>query len=210
MVHVGLDELQSLILDGLDSSRVHVAAQLFKLLAGQSLALFDGLLCGFLKDFIHIRAFLNIFPHAEAEVSEPLMVEGDGPVLTEEFDNVGNDASLVTLSHLVEVVLMQSNETPERLKHDLFVTHVGNRINQADAVEGELDEVTFACAAVKVVAHQVISVLLLLLHILLKDQWVCRLDVVVDNVARQDTTLALRQIEERQLIALLHIVGVTL
>lgn len=33
----------------------------------------------------------------------------------------------------------------------------------------------------------------------LQDQWVCGLDVVVDDVVREDTTLALRQEEEWEL-----------
>ena len=54
---------------------------------------------------------------------------------------------------------------------------------------------TFACGRVQVVTVQIASVLYLLLA-RLQDQWVRRLDVVVDDVVRENTTLALRQEEQ--------------
>jgi hypothetical protein len=56
--------------------------------------------------------------------------------------------------------------------------------------------VALARAAVQVIANQVVAVLLLLLHVLLEDQRVRRLYVVVDDVARQDASLTLGQIEQ--------------
>ena len=72
------------------------------------------------------------------------MVEGNCPVLTEELYCVGNDSVLITVCKLVEVVLMEANETPETLKDDLLVAHVRDGINQPNVVECELDEVAFA------------------------------------------------------------------
>ena len=72
------------------------------------------------------------------------MVESDGPVLTQELNNVWNDALLESGSETVEVVLVQANEAPQTLKHNLFAAHVGHRVDDANAVEGKLDEVTFA------------------------------------------------------------------
>ena len=39
---------------------------------------------------------------------------------------------------------MKAYETPQALQDDLFVTHVRYRINQTDAVEGELDVMALA------------------------------------------------------------------
>lgn len=91
---------------------------------------------------------------------------------------------------------MKTYETPQTLQDHFLVTHVSHRVNQANAVESELDEVTLASRAVEVVANQVITVLLLHLACL-HDHWVSRLDVVVDDLIGQDTSLSLRQEEKR-------------
>jgi len=72
---------------------------------------------------------LDTLAHAEAEVTEPLMVEGDGPVLAEEFHSIGDDVVLVTLGQLIQVVFMKAYETPQALQDNLLVAHVRNRIN---------------------------------------------------------------------------------
>jgi len=102
----------------------------------------------------------------------------------------------MALSQLIQIVLVESDEALKRLKHDFFVSHIGDGVDEADTVECELDEVALARAAVQVIANQVVAVLLLLLHVLLEDQRVCRLYVVVDDVARQDASLTLGQIEQ--------------
>lgn len=93
---------------------------------------------------------------------------------------------------------MEADEGPETLEDDFLVTHVGHGVDQADAVEGELDEVAFAGGGVEVVAVEVASVLDFLLAGL-ENERVGRLDVVVDDVVREDTTLALGKEEEREL-----------
>ena len=60
------------------------------------------------------------------------MVKGNCPVLTEELDSVWNDSIVEPVSQLVEIVLMEANETPQTLQDDLFVTHVGHRVNQTN------------------------------------------------------------------------------
>ena len=72
---------------------------------------------------------LDTLAHAEAEVTEPLMVEGDGPVLAEEFHSIGDDVVLVTLGQLIQVVLVKAHETPQALQDYLLVAHVRHRIN---------------------------------------------------------------------------------
>jgi len=79
------------------------------------------------------------------------------------------------------------------------VTHVGDRVDQAYAVEGELDEVALASASVQVVTDKVASVLGFLFT-RLQDQGVRRLDVVIDNVVWQNTSLTLRKEEKRQFL----------
>lgn len=98
----------------------------------------------FLDDVVDVWGVLDSLAHAQAEVAEPLVIKPDGPVFAQELHHVRDDASLVPLGQLVEVVLVESDETPERLQHDLFVAHVGNRVNQADTVERKLDEMTFS------------------------------------------------------------------
>lgn len=40
---------------------------------------------------------------------------------------------------------MKAYERPKTLENDFFVTHVGDRIDQANTVEREPNVVTFAC-----------------------------------------------------------------
>ena len=54
---------------------------------------------------------------------------------------------------------MQTNETPQTLKDNLLTTHVRDRVNQTNAVECELNEVTFVGHRVQIVACQRLSVL---------------------------------------------------
>ena len=196
VVHVGLDELKGLLLDHASCLGLKHATELLDHVSADALALLAGacLVEGVSDDLLDIVESLDTLAHAQCEVAEPLVVQRDGPVLAEELYSVGDDAVLVALSQLVEVVLMQADETPQALQNDLFVTHVGYRINQADTVEGELDEVALAGSAVKVVADEVTSVLDLLLAGL-QEQRVGGLDVVVDDAVGENTTLALRQEE---------------
>ena len=89
--------------------------QLLDLLTAQSFALLVSLIKRLANDLLDIYKTLNALSHAQAEVSEPLMIESNCPVLTEELDSVGNNAVLVAVCQLVEVILMKSNETPETL-----------------------------------------------------------------------------------------------
>ena len=49
---------------------------------------------------------------------------------------------------------MKPDKTPQTLKDDFFTTHVGNRIDKTDAIESELDKVTFSFFKIKVVTSQ--------------------------------------------------------
>jgi len=126
VVHVGLDELECLVLDHLHSLAVQLVAQLLDLVAAQTLALLVGLVERLANDCLDISKALDALPHAQAEVSEPLVVEGNGPVLTQELDGVRNDAIVIAVSQLVEVVLVEANEAPETLQDYLLVAHVGD------------------------------------------------------------------------------------
>ena len=153
------------------------------------------------NDLLNIIKGLNALAHTQAEVSEPLMIQSDCPVFRQELYSVRNDVIVVAFSQLVEVVFVQAYEGPQTLQDNLFITHIGDRIDQADRVERELDEVAFTCGAVQIVTCKVRSILDLLL-VWLEDKRVRRLDVVVDDVIGQDTTLALRQEEQRELFVL--------
>ena len=148
MVHVGLDELKGLVLNHLHGLRVELVAQLLDLVTAQAFALLVGFLKCLANDCLDISETLYALPHTQAEVSEPLVVEGDGPVLAQELNGVGNDVVVIAICQLIEVVLVESNETPETLQNDLFITHVGHRVNQPNVVEGELDEVALSSGGV--------------------------------------------------------------
>ena len=67
---------------------------------------------------------------------------------------------------------------------------------------------SFASRTVKVITNQITSVFQFLLTNF-EHQWVGSLDVIVDNVVRQDSTLSLWQKEEGKFFFLLTIVNLT-
>ena len=95
MVHVHLDELEGLVLDHLDGLGIEELAQVAELFSGDSIAVL-GALEGLLQDGLHVSQALNAVTHAQAEVTEPLVVESHGPVLGEELHHIRNDALLET------------------------------------------------------------------------------------------------------------------
>ena len=84
------------------------------------------------------------------------------------------------------------------------MTHVGDRVNETDGVEGELDKVTLSCGSVQIVTDKITSVLDFLLTGL-QNERIGRLDMVVDDVVWENTTLTLRQEEERELLIKLRL-----
>lgn len=195
VIHVCLDELKSLLFDHTSSLILEHATELLDQVTADALPLLARLVEGVTDDLLHVVEGLDALSHTQAEIAEPLVVQGNRPVFAEELDGVGNDVVIITRGELVQVVLVETNETPQALQYDLLVAHVGDGVDETDAVEGELDEMTFACGRVQVVTDQITSVLNLLLT-RLQDQWVGRLDMVVDDVVRENTTLALGQEEE--------------
>jgi hypothetical protein len=125
VVHVGLEELQGLVLDHSHSCWVYQLSELLDLVVRDTLAVLGGLK-SLLQNSLNIGHALSTLSHAEAEVSEPLVVECNGPVLAEELNSIWNNALLVPCGKGVKVVLMQPNEAPETLKHNLFASHVGD------------------------------------------------------------------------------------
>lgn len=112
VVHVGLHELECLVFNHLDSLGVKLVAPLLDLIAAESLALILGLVKRLPDDLLDIRQSLDALSHAQAEVSEPFVIEGNGPVLTQELNSVRNDTIGVALRQLVQVVFMEANEAP--------------------------------------------------------------------------------------------------
>lgn len=131
------------------------------------------------------------------------MIKRNSPVLGQELSNIGNNAFLVPRGQLVQVVLVQTHEGPETLEHNLLTAYIGNRINQADGVECELYKVAFS--PVQVVAHEVFSVLFLS-KTFFKNQGICGLYVVEDQVSKEACALALRKVETGEVV--LHARGV--
>ena len=129
VVHVGLDELKGLLLDHAGCTWLKHGAKLLNHVSANALPLLAGLVEGMADNLLDIIEGLDTLAHAEAEVTEPLMVEGDGPVLAEEFHSIGDDVVLVALGQLIQVVFMKAYETPQALQDNLLVAHVRNRIN---------------------------------------------------------------------------------
>ena len=77
---------------------------------------------------------------------------------------------------------MQADKAPQALKNNLFIPYIGNGVYEADAVESELDEVTFAWSDVKIVTHKVASEPLKFFLLDLVDQEVWFLDVIINQI----------------------------
>jgi hypothetical protein len=75
---------------------------------------------------------------------------------------------------------METDESPKTLKNDFFATHISDGVDDTDAVEGELDEVTFCGFSIEIVTSQRRSVLNFLL-IWVQNQWIGGLDVVEED-----------------------------
>jgi len=198
VVHVCLYEFEGLFLDHAHCLRVEHSFEILDEFAADSLTLLAGLVEGVSDNLLHVVEALDSLAHTQAEVAEPLVVKCDCPVFAQELNRVRDNVVLVALSELIEVILVETNETPETLQDDFLVTHVGDRVDQADAVESELYEVSLARASVQVVTDEVDSVLSFLLA-RLQDQWVRRLDVVVDDVVGENASLTLWKEEKREL-----------
>ena len=95
MIHICLDELQGLVLDHPDSVRLDHLLEFVDLLSCDTFTVFSGLK-GLLKNGLDVSHALNTLSHSEAEVSEPLMVESNSPVLTQEFNDVRNNTLFVS------------------------------------------------------------------------------------------------------------------
>lgn len=95
MVHVCLNELESLVLDHPDCLWIDHLFEFLHLLPSDAFSVLGGLEC-FLKNALDISHALDALSHSQAEVTEPLVVESNGPVLTQEFNHVRDNALLVS------------------------------------------------------------------------------------------------------------------
>lgn len=102
---------------------------------------------------------------------------------------------------------METNESPKTLEDDFLATHVSDGVDDANTVEGELDEVTFFGLHIEVVTCQRRSVLNFLLS-WVKNQWVGSLDAVEQDISGKDTTLSLWQVEAWKLFFHAFLLGV--
>ena len=82
-----------------------------------------------MEKLLHVCETLDAMSHSEAEVTEPFVVESDGPVLAEEFDGAGNYVRLEPRKELVEVIFVEAYKRPERLQNDLFVAHISDGVD---------------------------------------------------------------------------------
>ena len=73
VVHVGLDELQGVVLHYPHGLGVQLPSEFGHLLPRDSLAVFRYFEC-LLEDILHLGHSLDALTHAEAEVAEPLVV----------------------------------------------------------------------------------------------------------------------------------------
>ena len=74
VVHVGLEELQSLLLNHASRLALKHAAQLLDHVTTDALSFLARLIEGVPDDLLHVVEGLDALAHAQAEVSEPLVV----------------------------------------------------------------------------------------------------------------------------------------
>ena len=91
VIHVGLNELEGLLFDHASSLSLKHSAELLDHVAADTLPLLAGLVERVANDLLHVVESLDTLAHTQAEVSEPLVVECDGPVLAQELDSVRDD-----------------------------------------------------------------------------------------------------------------------
>lgn len=125
VVHVGLDEFESLIFDHLHSLLIQLCTQIAQLFARKTKTSL-GCIVDLLKDRLDVGESTYALTHAQAEVSEPLVVQRNSPVFAQEFDDIRDDTCLVPTGELIEVVLVQPDEAPQTLKDDLLIAHVSH------------------------------------------------------------------------------------
>ena len=89
--HVGLDELEGLLLDHASGLSLEHSVELIDHVEADTLYL----LAGLVERVLHVVESLNTLAHTQALVTEPLVVERDGPVLAQEIDCVQDDAIVV-------------------------------------------------------------------------------------------------------------------
>lgn len=80
MVHIYLDELESLIFNHLDCLGVEELAEVAELLSCDAVSILGALKCLF-KDGLDVSQPLDAVTHAKTEVSKPFVVESYCPVL---------------------------------------------------------------------------------------------------------------------------------
>jgi len=95
VIHICLDELQGFVLDHPDSVRLDHLLEIVNLLSIDTLTVLSGLE-GLFKDALDVSHALNTLSHSKTEVSEPLVVESNSPVLTQELNDVRNNTLLVS------------------------------------------------------------------------------------------------------------------
>ena len=125
MIHVCLNELKSLVLDHSCRLWLNKLLEVVHLFSGNAFSILGGFK-GSLEDVLDVGHSLDALSHSQAEVTEPLVIDCDSPVLTEEFNGVWNDALIVSRSQGVQVVLVKSNETPNALQHNFLASHVSH------------------------------------------------------------------------------------
>ena len=89
--HVGLDELEGLLLDHASGLSLEHSVELIDHVEADTLSL----LAGLVERVLHVVESLNTLAYTQAKVAKPLVVERDGPVQAQEIDCVQDDAIVV-------------------------------------------------------------------------------------------------------------------
>jgi len=94
VVHIDSDKFECFIFDHLKSLWVKHLLQLSELTTLDSFPILGHLEC-LLKNQLDISQTLDRLAHAQTEVTEPLVVQSDCPVFTEELDDIWYDTILI-------------------------------------------------------------------------------------------------------------------
>jgi hypothetical protein len=77
-----------------------------------------------------------------SELTEPFVIQSHSPVLTQELSNVGDQPTVQSHSHLIQVLFAQANKRHNRLHIDVFIRQISDAVDDPVVVETETDVLT--------------------------------------------------------------------
>ena len=196
MILVELDEVNSSLpdlfgylcwnqlFDGLHETRLAVAT-------------FRGSLgCSIVQSFGH-WIWRYHFLHVVSELTKKFVIKANGPVLTEEFNNVRDQAIVITLAYFVQILDWQADKWHKRGDYYLLASKIGNILNQAIGIDWKFDVVSFE--VFDCFGNQLFASDSSFKHNF-RQRVICPFDVVVYHIFKKSTTNTNRHVQLRKLL----------